>query len=87
MKTKKSVNSINLNFKGVNIEDCKTVANLIGIKVFVNEFIAYSELGKIINLRNNITNYNMFDSYRNGTLKLPNDALMIWNVIKKNLIH
>ena len=59
------------------------LSNLIGIKVFVNEFIAYSELGKIINLRNNITNNNMFDSYRNGTLTLPNDTLMIWNVIKR----
>ena len=29
---------------GVNIEDCRKVAKLIGIKTFVNEFVAYLEL-------------------------------------------
>ncbi len=27
---------------GVEYEDCKVVSKLIGIKIFVNEFVAYS---------------------------------------------
>ena len=29
---------------GVNVEDCRKVAQLIGVKTFVNEFVAYLEL-------------------------------------------
>jgi pyrimidine nucleoside transport protein len=54
------------------------VAKLIGIKVLVNEFVAFAELGKIIDLRKNLTESNTFDLYRNGTLSLG-DKAMIWN--------
>ena len=33
---------------GVDIADCRTVAGLIGTKTFLNEFIAYEELGVLI---------------------------------------
>jgi nucleoside permease NupC len=71
-----------LNKKGVNVEDCKTVSKLIGIKIFINEFIAYSELGKIINFRDDLRSKNLFESYRNGSIELPADSQMIWNVKK-----
>ena len=33
---------------GVEIKDCEKVARLIGVKTFLNEFIAYRELGTLI---------------------------------------
>ena len=41
---------------GVAVEDCRAVSRLIGTKIFVNEFVAYTELGKtIMFIKNNIT--------------------------------
>ena len=74
-----------MNEKGVNVEDCKTVSKLIGIKIFINEFIAYSELGKIISFRDDLQSKNLFESYRNGSIELPADLQMIWNVKKFEL--
>lgn len=67
-------------FKGVVPEDCQSLSKLIGIKVFVNEFAAYSELGKAISFRDEIIALNLFDSYKNGSIPLPEDIYMIWNV-------
>jgi hypothetical protein len=47
--------------------------------MFINEFVAYAELGKAINFRNEIIEKNLFDSYRNGTISLPSNGI-IWNV-------
>jgi nucleoside permease NupC len=66
--------------KGVALEDCQTISKLIGIKMFVNEFVAYSELGKTINFRNNATSLGTLELYRNGTLSIPDGLFMIWNV-------
>lgn len=33
---------------GVPIEDCEVVAQIIGIKTVVNEFVAFEQLGKEI---------------------------------------
>lgn len=33
---------------GVAWEECKIVGSLIGVKTFVNEFIAYSQLSELI---------------------------------------
>ena len=74
-----------MNEKGVNVEDCKSVSKLIGIKIFINEFIAYSELGKIISFRDDLQSKNLFESYRNGSIELPADLQMIWNVKKFEL--
>ena len=65
---------------GVNIEDCKEVSNLIGIKMFVNEFVAYSHMGKMIDLRKSLIANNTFNLYLNGTLSLLEDQQIIWNV-------
>jgi nucleoside permease NupC len=70
--------------KGVESEDCASVSKLIGIKVFVNEFVAYSELGNVIKFRQNITMQNTFELYRNNTLQAPKG--MIWNVIFFNFL-
>ena len=51
---------------GTSSEDCSTVAKLIGIKVFVNEFVAYKYLGETIQFRNGITANSTYEFYRNG---------------------
>lgn len=33
---------------GTSIPDCRSVARLIGLKTFTNEFVAYDQLGAII---------------------------------------
>lgn len=35
-------------FMGTSIPDCRSVARLIGLKTFTNEFVAYDQLGSII---------------------------------------
>jgi pyrimidine nucleoside transport protein len=65
---------------GVPIEDCLSVAKLIGIKTFINEFVAYKELGSSIEFRNSMFAKNLTDSYRNGTITVPANIPMIWNV-------
>jgi len=37
-------------------------------------------IGKIINFRNEIQSKNLFESYRNGSMELPANFQMIWNV-------
>ena len=65
---------------GIASEDCKNVSTLIGTKIFVNEFVAYAELGKTIRFREEIIDQGLFDLYYNGTLALPSNLYMIWNV-------
>ncbi|XP_077999990.1 solute carrier family 28 member 3-like [Glandiceps talaboti] len=38
---------------GVEWEDCRIIAGLIGIKLFLNEFVAYEKLAELINNREN----------------------------------
>ncbi|CAF3470016.1 unnamed protein product [Rotaria sp. Silwood1] len=64
---------------GISLRDCLLGSKLIGIKVSINEFIAYQELGKIRNLRNELIKNNTFPLYLNGTLTLPNDVSMLWD--------
>ena len=45
---------------GVAVADCRKVAELIGIKIFINEYVAFTELGQIID------NTVIFNDY-NGT--------------------
>lgn len=66
--------------KGVNIEDCRIISRLIGTKIFINEFVAFAELGIIIRLKEEIVANNTFELYRNGTLLLEAGKSMIWNV-------
>lgn len=68
---------------GVPHEDCLAVAKLVGLKTFINEFIAYKELGQVINFRKEIIANNQYELYRNGTLNAPSNIAMIWNVRMK----
>jgi nucleoside permease NupC len=65
---------------GVEREDSFTVARLLAIKVFINEFVGYQELGTAINFREEITRNGTFELYHNGTYKIPFDGPMIWHV-------
>ena len=65
---------------GVDIDDCKVVSKLIGTKIFVNEFVAYSQLGKSIRFKEEIIRNNEFELYFNGTYMVPSDVFAIWNV-------
>jgi len=57
------------------------VSGLIGTKIMVNEFVAYAELGKMINFRNKIIDMNLFESYHNGSITVPKEiGPIIWNV-------
>jgi hypothetical protein len=42
---------------GVAPEDCRVVARLVGIKTFVNEFLAYEDLGNVRRNRINLIKY------------------------------
>ncbi|CAF0726574.1 unnamed protein product [Brachionus calyciflorus] len=63
---------------GVSINDVQTVSKLIGIKMFVNEFAAFFELGKAIKFRDSIIENGLYNAYKNGSLPLPNDLYMVW---------
>ena len=65
---------------GVPTVDCLSVAKLVGLKTFINEFIAYKELGSAINFRKQIIASNQFDLYKNGTLHAPSNETLIFNV-------
>lgn len=67
---------------GVSSEDCESVAKLVGFKVFINEFVAFTKLGSVITFRDQVISNGTFPLYKNGTLPLPVDLpFMIWNVI------
>lgn len=65
---------------GVPPEDCLIAGKLIGLKTFINEFVAYEELGRIINFRKEIILNSTFEAYRNGSMVLPSSQSMLWNV-------
>lgn len=47
-------------FMGTDTDDCRKVAELIGVKTFTNEFIAYGQLKDLINNRKTFENYTTF---------------------------
>ena len=55
---------------GVAKEDCRQVAELIGVKTFINEFVAYTDLSVIIK------NSNIFENY-NGTYEYIQDDIYL----------
>ncbi|XP_056008147.1 solute carrier family 28 member 3-like [Ostrea edulis] len=44
-------------FMGTEVPNCRRVAELIGIKTFTNEFVAYTELSHLIENKKNFTDY------------------------------
>lgn len=65
----------------MNIQDCKAVSKLIGIKIFVTEFLAYSQMGKMVNVRDQLIKNGLLESYLNGTYILPSGSDIIIHVI------
>jgi len=49
--------------------------------VFLNEFVAYQKLGDIMKYRESLIRDNTYELYRNGTLAVPVDKSIIWNVM------
>ncbi|XP_045168651.2 solute carrier family 28 member 3-like [Mercenaria mercenaria] len=47
-------------FMGVDTDDCRKVAELVGVKTFTNEFIAYSSLKVLIQNKKDLNNYTDF---------------------------
>ena len=64
----------------MDTEDCRSVAKLVGTKVFVNELVAFSKLGKTTKFRDAIIANGTYELFKNGTLQIQNDITMIWNV-------
>ena len=56
------------------------MGKLVGLKILVNEFFAYTKLGAMIKFRDAIIANGTFPLYRNGTLPLPQDMPFIWDV-------
>lgn len=64
-------------FMGTTPSDCRSVARLIGLKTFTNEFVAYDQLGKIINNKKVFLQYLQSSNssgwhYNGDDLWLPN---------------
>lgn len=45
---------------GIETKDCGKVAEMIGVKTFLNEFIAYAQLKDLIGNRKSLANYTTF---------------------------
>jgi len=55
---------------GVSSDDCRQMAELVGVKIFINEFVAYNELSVLI------ANSHTFRDY-NGTWTRLNDDILL----------
>ena len=70
---------------GINSSsDCRRVAELVGIKTFTNEFIAYKELQKLMNNRVTWENYtSLVNITEPGTVRYDDldINLVQWDVI------
>ncbi|KAL5007459.1 hypothetical protein ScPMuIL_016265 [Solemya velum] len=61
---------------GVDYDDCGKVGELIGVKTFINEFVAYTDLSVYIN---NVKNITWYEGLGNGT------DLTFWGADSNNL--
>lgn len=80
-------------FMGIETDDCRKVAELIGIKTFTNEFIAYGKLKDLIANDKSLTNYTNFYNttdwyWRKGDIILPQDgdAILTGGVISEKSV-
>lgn len=55
---------------GVDTADCHKVAELIGLKTFINEYVAFTELGKLIQNRQELESYTGTWEWINGDILL-----------------
>lgn len=56
---------------GVDANDCRKVAELIGFKTFINEFVAYTNLATLIE------NKEVFNAYPNDNWYMINDDIFL----------
>lgn len=65
---------------GVDSENCRKVAELIGIKTFLNEFIAYTTLGELVDNRLKFEQYTTLYNTTDSWLHIEGDIfLKHWN--------
>lgn len=70
-------------FMGTEPRDCRRIAELVGIKTFTNEFIAYAQLEKLLKNRKTWLNYtSQFDVGNPGIVDYVGDdiKLLEWNI-------
>ena len=65
---------------GVDPVDCRRVAKLIGFKTFTNEFVAYIEMGKLLDNGKVFANYTMGTNNTNWHVSDMDIVLDDWNV-------
>jgi pyrimidine nucleoside transport protein len=58
---------------GVEVDDCRQMAQLMGVKTFLNEYIAYQQLGILIDNREQLHIHKM----SNGTWYHAGDDVML----------
>ncbi|KAK3098856.1 hypothetical protein FSP39_023785 [Pinctada imbricata] len=64
---------------GVEAPDCTTVARMVGIKTFINEFLAYEDLGKVIRNSETFKSFNGSWHYDNSyNLVLENTNITLY---------
>lgn len=69
-------------FMGTEPRDCRRIAELVGIKTFTNEFIAYSALQKLLQNHKTWLNYTThFNVTDPGMVEYPGDNILLvkWN--------
>jgi len=67
---------------GVDVSDCRKVAELIGTKTLINEFVAYLDLSQLIN------NRAAFESHvaNNGAWSWSGDDILLRSATKDTLL-
>ncbi|XP_060589512.1 sodium/nucleoside cotransporter 2-like [Ruditapes philippinarum] len=70
-------------FMGVEPDDCRKVAELVGVKTFTNEFIAYGDLKVLIQNRKDLGNYTDFFNTTDWFWKDENVVLNITGAVLK----
>ena len=65
---------------GVDTKDCRKVAELIGVKTFLNEFIAYTTLGDLVRNRDRFDEYTLLYNTTDSWTHNGDDIyLRLWN--------
>ena len=66
---------------GVDVSNCRKVGELIGFKIFINEFVAYTELGKLIANRQVLDAYTGAWNWVNGDIVMESGRILIGGVM------
>lgn len=59
---------------GIRYDDCRTVAQLIGIKIFLNEFLAFKMLGQLIDNQKVASDYVNYMNATKNNISLLNGS-------------